>query len=640
VKDENEMLSIDLTNPPIEARSLDKGVLHLSRTKFLLSGFCYERIGLQNFDTREHQIECSFSFASDFRDIFEVRGLRRQKQGTLLPPEMRSRDLSIAYRGLDHVNRKAVVQFYCDVEWREGDTAVCKLSLAPSQSVEIGYSVRCMVSTSDQGPIDDREALDKLGKTIREKQEKVSDIQTSHEQFTGWVLRCKNDLIALLAETEFGMFPYAGVPWYNTPFGRDGIITALSCLWVAPEVAKGVLLYLAGTQCRESDPFRDAEPGKILHEARGGEMANLNEIPFKRYYGTVDATPLFIMLAGHYFKRTNDSETIERIWENIELGIAWIENYGDRDGDGFVEYQQCLESGLSNQGWKDSFDSISYENGELAEAPIALCEVQGYVYDAYKQASYLAKHLDKTDSSKLWLDRARTLKRKFNEEFWDEESATFVLALDKNKRPCRVKTSNAGQCLFTRIADHSKASKLVKTLMRRDLFSGWGIRTLSSTEIRFNPMSYHNGSVWPHDTAIIAAGMANYGFNNQAIELMSGLFFASLYVDLQRLPELFCGFPARRGEGPTSYPVACSPQAWAVTAVYLLLQSCLKITIDAPRRILSLDNPKLPDYLAKVKVVNLVVAEGYFDLEFHRNEWDVSLLIVNKPKGWKVIIRR
>ena len=644
IKDENEILSIDLSNPDFvtdEGVLVEKGVLHVSRNKFLVERMCFEKIVVHNYDARDHDIECKFYFAADFKDIFEVRGLKREKRGVLTLPEiMQDGSFKIIYKGLDHITRILNVRFSDRMDWEMHESAVKKFTLKAGASREISYSIQCVIGSDNIIPINYAGAWDKVLSALKVRKEKIAEIETSNEQFTHWINRSRRDMVSLLAETDYGFYPYAGVPWYNTTFGRDAIITAMESLWVAPGIAKGVLLFLAAHQAKESDPFRDAEPGKILHEARGGEMAELNEIPFHKYYGTVDATPLFIMLAGHYFRRTYDKETISAIWPSIELALNWIEEFGDIDGDGFVEYKQRMETGLSNQGWKDSYDCVFHADGELARAPIALCEVQGYVYDAYIQASYLAREFNKASQSKSWKEKAQGLKKKFNEVFWDDDLDTLVIALDGEKKPCRIKTSNAGQCLFTGIVDKQKAKKLVKTLMLPDLFCGWGIRTLSANSVRYNPMSYHNGSVWPHDTALVAAGMARYGFIHPAMQLLDGLFSASLYVDLQRLPELFCGFASRNGEAPTSYPVACMPQAWAVASVYLMLQSCLQVAIDAQKKVLSLNNPTLPSYLEKVCVRNLVVESGIFELEFQRYEWDVSIHIISKPSDWKVIVHR
>jgi glycogen debranching enzyme len=466
----------------------------------------------------------------------------------------------------------------------------------------------------------------------------MAAITSSNEEFTNWINRSKFDLISLLRHTRHGWYPYAGVPWYNTPFGRDGIITAMESLWIAPDIAKGVLEFLAANQAKVNDPFRDAEPGKILHEARGGEMAALNEIPFRQYYGTIDATPLFISLAGQYYQRTGDKETIRNIWPNINAALQWIDEYGDVDKDGFIEYQQKEESGLFNQGWKDSHDCISHEDGTIAQPSIALCEVQGYVYEAYLQTAYLAEVMHEGSMAKQYRKRAKQLKKRFNEVFWDDELNCYVLALDFEKNPCRVRTSNAGQCLFTGIVTKSRARRLVNTMMQSDMFNGWGIRTLSSSAVRYNPMSYHNGSVWPHDSAMVAAGMSRYGFVKESLQVMSGLFNACLYIDLKRLPELFCGFPWRAGEAPTSYPVACVPQAWSVAAVFLLLQACLQITIDTPNKQVVFRDPHLPEYLNKVMLKNLHVPDGSFEFEFHRHRSDVGIQTIQKPFDWKVIV--
>jgi glycogen debranching enzyme len=465
----------------------------------------------------------------------------------------------------------------------------------------------------------------------------VANLFTDNEQFNHWINRSKNDLLSLLVQTPYGLYPYAGVPWYNTVFGRDGAITALETLWVAPDVAKGVLMYQAARQATEVKPLQDAEPGKILHEVRTGEMAETGEIPFKLYYGSIDTTPLFIVLAGHYLKRTDDLVTIRAIWGNILRALEWIKTYGDMDGDGFVEYQRKAESGLANQGWKDSHDSISHANGELASFPIALCEVQGYVYDAKKQASYIAQRLGYTEMAEKLKQEAHELKERFNEVFWDDELGTYVLALDGDKQPCRVVSSNVGHLLFSGIATPERAIQTANVLMSDDMFTGWGIRTLSSKAARYNPMSYHNGSVWPHDTALIAYGFARYGLMEQSMRLMQGLFDASLFIELQRLPELFCGFPFRRGEAPTAYPVACSPQAWSVATVFLLLQACLRITFDGYNKKLTLYKPALPDYIKEIKISRLRFGEEEFGLAIVKYERDLGIHLVKKPMGWDLV---
>ncbi|MBL8013575.1 MAG: amylo-alpha-1,6-glucosidase, partial [Candidatus Omnitrophica bacterium] len=405
----------------------------------------------------------------------------------------------------------------------------------------------------------------------------------------------------------------------------------LQTLCFYPDIARGVLRYLSVHQAADTIPAQDAEPGKILHEQRKGEMVACKEIPFGHYYGAVDTTPLFVMLAGEYYARSADKDFLKTLWPSIQQALNWIDTLGDLDQDGFVEYKRKTEKGLENQGWKDSSDSVFHKNGQLANPPIALCEVQAYVYAAKVAAARLANVLGFKDQAKELYQRAETLKKKFANVFWCEDIASFAIALDARKDPCQIRSSNAAHCLFTGIAENVHAEGIAQWIMGPKSFSGWGIRTIPQEELRYNPMSYHNGSVWPHDNSLIAYGLARYGYKKQAAHIMTALFEAGLSMDLCRLPELFCGFTRREGEGPTLYPVACDPQAWAAGSVFLLLQSCLGLSVDAEERTVHFDRPVLPDFLPEIYIRNFSLGDCLADLRISQDPaGKVSIDAMNK----------
>jgi glycogen debranching enzyme len=622
IKKDNLLFTVNLTNPDVYVDGnviLRRGDLHIFRTKFIWQATCFETLELINYSLSPVELFFTLQFDTDFADIFEVRGIKRRARGRRLADEVEADRVALGYEGLDGVVRRTDIAFFPAPEKLSPFEAQFHRILSPGkqQHFEITYAFA----------IDKRLPSRRSLSTALEEAQRATDsckadeclVRTSNPEFNVWLDRSAADLHMMFTDTGCGLYPYAGVPWFSTPFGRDGILTALSFLWINDYVAKGVLQYLAAYQATQIIPEKDATPGKILHEARQGEMAALEEIPFGLYYGSTDATPLFVMLAGAYFGRTGDLEFIKSIWPQINAALEWIDNYGDVDGDGFVESVRQSSRGLVQQGWKDSSDSISHEDGTLPQGPIALCEVQAYVYGAKEAAARLANSLGQFGRASALLNEARSLREKFNESFWCEKLSTYAIALDQDKRPCQVVASNAGHCLFTGIASDEYARRIADTLLSDECFSGWGVRTLSTREVRYNPMSYHNGSVWPHDNAIVAAGLANYGFKEATNRILTGLFDASLSFDLHRLPELFCGFPRREGEGPTHYPAACAPQAWAAASVFSLLQACLGLSIDASRSRVTFAAPQLPPFIEEIHVKNLRVGQGSLDLEIDRD---------------------
>jgi glycogen debranching enzyme len=643
VREGNDLLVADLTNPDIvldHDAVLPRGTLHIYRAKFLWQDTCHERLRLSNHGLVAVDVSLVLLFEADFADIFEVRGTRRERRGTALPAEVGPASVVLGYRGLDGVVRRTQLDF--DPAPRELGAGAARfdLRLAPQATAHLEVAVTCQAPSPRVAPAGHDHALTEAATRLAERRRSLGHVSTSNQSFNAWLQRSAADLGMMLTATEHGPYPYAGVPWFSTLFGRDGIITALEVLWVDPAPARGVLENLATLQAEESEPGRDAEPGKIVHEVRGGEMAALGEVPFGRYYGSVDATPLFVMLAAAYLERTNDVLFVRRLWPHLLRALAWMEGPGDADGDGFVEYARRSGHGLVHQGWKDSADPVSHADGRLAEGPIALCEVQAYVYGARLGAARIAEALHEDATAAALRASADALREAFAARFWSEELGTFALALDGAKRPCAVRSSNAGHALFTGIASAEHARRVAGTLLDDHSFSGWGVRTLSAAERRYNPMSYHNGSVWPHDNALVAAGLGRYGGRAQAARILTALHECAPHLDLHRMPELLCGFKRRAGEGPTLYPVACAPQAWAAGAVYLLLQSCLGLQVDAPGQRILLQSPLLPAFLDTVRIDGLMVGESVVDLALHRDGTDVALHVERRRGSLAVLMEK
>ena len=632
VRRDNCVLNVDATNPDDLLQGevdVQKGTLHLARSWILWEGACHERVEIGNYGERPVALRLSIELEADFVDIFEVRGLQRQRRGEMLAPTQGADRVELGYRGLDGVVRRTRVTWSVPPAQLTAERADFEIEIAPHSTFELEATIASALEGAEFPAASYTGACRYADTALQEVREGRARVASPNEQFNSWMQRSAADLNMLSVGNPEGIYPYAGVPWYSVPFGRDGILTAMQYLWVDPGMASGVLQFLAQTQATERIPEQDAEPGKIVHEMRKGELAALGEIPFGRYYGTIDATPLFVVLAGEYHQRTGDVALLHRLWPNIERALAWIDEFGDIDGDGFVEYHRQSGDGLVNQAWKDSEDSIFHADGTLARGPIAVCEVQGYVYSARVHAARLARSLGKEDFALKLERQAESLRERFEREFWDDELGTYVLALDGEKRPCRVRSSNAGHVLWSGLASEEHARIAGRTLLAPDSFSGWGVRTIAKGEARYNPMSYHNGSIWPHDNAIVAMGLARYGMKEQSLALTTALYEASLFMDLHRLPELFCGFTRRApGEGPTLYPVACSPQAWASATPFYLLKACLGMSFRPEEPRLRFLHPQLPPFLDRLRLAGIRVGDAVVDVLFERHDEEIGVKVI------------
>jgi glycogen debranching enzyme len=640
---DDAVFDADLTNPDVLRDghiAIERGEVNVHRSRVLWEMSCVERIRVTNFRLHRIDVPMAIRFDADFADVFEVRGTQRAKRGQRLP-DRNGDDYVMCYRGLDDRERRSRVRWSRQPDKVDAGRAAFLLRLEPKETATIVMSV----SYETDGAVAESPAsMDKVfdhalssTRARRATQAAAScHVLSSSPMFNRWCVRSSADLQIMVTDTPYGSYPYAGIPWYSTPFGRDGLITAFELLWLNPGVARGVLSFLAETQATVVDDAQDAQPGKILHEMRGGEMAALGEVPFGRYYGTVDATPLFVMLAYAYYERTADRDFIDRIWPNIGAALQWMEDYGDPDHDGFIDYARKTDAGLINQGWKDSHDSIFHSDGHLAEGPIALCEVQGYAFAAWQGASRLAALRGDVKHSEEWAARAERLRERFELTYWCEELDTYALALDGRRRPCRVRTSNPGHCLFAGLVAPERAKRVCDTLMADASFNGWGVRTVAAGERRYNPQSYHNGSIWPHDNAIIAAGASRYGFTGVSARMLTASLELSEAVDLHRLPELICGF-TRRGREPTLYPVACAPQAWAAGAVFMMLAASLGIHIDAPARRISFSRGRLPEPIDWIRLTDLKVGDASVDLQLERHPHDLGVTIIRREGDVEIV---
>jgi glycogen debranching enzyme len=633
----NTLFTAHLTNRPLPSlgeESIPKGVIHIERQRFLYDERLFEHLQLHNFSEEDAILPVCIGVAADFVDIFEVQGHVRAARGEILPSRADGRIIELGYRGLDGRVRTTCIAFSSNPQSISATGAEYVIQVGRGSVAELFIEI---ASSMAELPSAQRHisAEQQLNQGMHRRLAQGASINTSGRLFNEWIDKSRSDLALLTTLLETGPYPYAGIPWFATQFGRDAIITAMQTLWVNPELAAGVLAFLASTQARTESSFRDSQPGKILHETRRGEMALLDEVPFARYYGAVDTTPLFVMLAGAYEKRTGDRTVVDKYWDNILAAVGWIEQRMRASPTGFLDYARREKTGLVNQAWKDSQDSMFHADGHFPLGPLAVVEVQGYVYAAFNSMSELAAVRGDRPTADDWQVRAEQLRRAIEQQFWLPELGFYAIAIDGDGTPCRVRASNAGHLLFCGVPDPQRAARVCEQLLAQRSSSGWGIRTLASDQARYNPMSYHNGSIWPHDNAICAAGIARYGGRASVAKLLSDIFEAANHFGM-RLPELYCGFERVPGQCPVAYPVACLPQAWASGAVFMLLQSALGIQIDGRSKEVHIERPVLPIGIESLAITDLKIGESSIDLEFHRLGTEV-VVVPSKRADIKVM---
>ncbi|MGE8203001.1 glycogen debranching N-terminal domain-containing protein [Heyndrickxia sp. NPDC080065] len=641
--EENFMATILLTNPHIENDDeliLWRESVEIERSRFIYDDVLYESIKVKNYYPKPISFDISVHMDVDFSDMFIVRGFQTGDIGHRTGQTVEDNSLIYHYIGADNVKRATKVTWDKKAKSvsSQGDIAF-DFQLDHAEEERFTMMIQPQIGDLDVKEIIPREvAIQKLEHSFIKWGEKITKVQTDHQPLQRLVDRGISDLKVLLTDLGYGQFPVAGLPWFGVPFGRDSLIAALQMLAFNPEIAKGTLLTLASKQGKKVDPYRDEQPGKIMHEIRYGELAMTNQIPFTPYYGTIDATPLFLVLLTEYVKWTGDLEFFVQLKDHIESALNWIDQYGDRDGDGFVEYYQESAKGIANQGWKDSGDSIVHRNGDYGEAPIALSEVQGYVYQGKIGIAGLYEKIGDIEKAEKLRNEAEVLKEKFHQSFWMEDTQFYAIALDKEKKQVGTITSNPGHVLFSSMLNKDRADAVVKTLLSPKMFSGYGIRTMGGGEAGYNPMSYHDGSIWPHDNSMILLGMSKLGYQHDAKQVINGLVEAAAYFEYDRLPELYCGYGKEKGKA-IKYPVACSPQAWAAGTPLVFIQSLLGLFPN------SLDNeihltPTLLEEMNFLKVENISVGGGQISVSVVRDNNEIHVTVDKNTTNFDVIIHK
>lgn len=643
-------MSVLCSNPEISDQDANQNAGQIKaetigiHREIVIKGGLFEEMKITNYNTNPVSFALSLSFDADFRDLFEVKGSKRAKRGSLLSylpnqeqklTEPLSKEIVLAYEGLDGVLMESRIQFNShQPDEIHGYTAVWQLDLAAHESITLGYRIHLFTNNrpTSVASVPQTFIQAKAEELIEEKiwTEQITKIQTDNKSLNLVIDRAVQDIYLLKQTSEKYNFLSAGVPWFSTLFGRDSIIAASQTLILNPAITRETLFILANFQGKIDDEWRDEQPGKILHEIRLGEMARCNEVPHTPYYGTVDATPLWLMLYAEYFAWTEDNTTLDQLWANAIAAMAWIDRNCKETG--YLSYHRSSRKGLLNQGWKDSENCIVNRKGELAKGAIALCEVQGYVYAAKIRMSELAERKQLFDLAKLWRSQAKDLKLRFNQDFWLPDQDYCALALDGEGKPVDSITSNPGHCLNLGIFDHEKALSVAARLNAPDMFNGWGIRTLSSISPAYNPMGYHIGSVWPHDTSLIALGLRSLGLDKQSLQLAQGLIEMTVSQPYQRPPELFCGYEHDSFTSPVQYPVACSPQAWASGTIFQLISIMANLVPNASGNQIRIIDPCLLNSINHLSIQNLRIGQTFLDLEFERSG-ETTACRVNKKRG-------
>ncbi|HEX7089747.1 MAG TPA: glycogen debranching N-terminal domain-containing protein [Longimicrobiales bacterium] len=595
-----------------------KNFMHIRREQ-LLDDSMADQMVFTNYLGRPVEFWAELRFAADFADIFEVRGAFRPRRGQFFRPLVGETEVVWVYRGLDGVLRRTRLQFSLPPDELEDRRALWRFPMQPRDSVRLEVRIFAEAAGDAAPPARPFGArLSALRAAYDEWRQGSTQFRSDDDFFNAALDQAIVDLRALMVDVGGERVIAAGIPWFTTPFGRDSIITSLEVLPVSPAIARACLRFLASLQGTRVDEFTEEEPGKIPHELRRGEMAACREVPHVPYYGSADATPLFAFLLAETVRWTADLDFARELLPAAERALAWIDNYGDLDGDGFVEYIRRSPRGLLNQGWKDSHDGVVFPDGTLPRQPIALVEVQGYVVAAKQGMAALYEVLGDAARAAKLRDEASALAERIRETFWMEDLGYFALALDGEKRQVPTITSNPGHLLLAGVPTPEQARRMAEVLLGEHMFSGWGIRTVARTQPIYNPLSYHNGTVWPHDNALIAMGFARYGLRREAGTILGALFDTSLYFRYHRLPELFCGIWRGETDAPVAYPVSCSPQAWAAGALFPIVQAVLGIEPHATREELHLVRPYLPPRFRYLDVLRLRVGASRVSLQFNR----------------------